>query len=121
MDLFYASLTPFLIMIASSSLTVKKLLESRRNAFRNVSSKDIKFAITSVTLNICFLLFNLPSNISLIVSKYVPMDTDLNSLVYVSTIIWYYIDFGTLFYVNLFVNSIFKDELFKMFSIRNRV
>ena len=124
MDLFNSTVFPFSFMIILSSLTVfflvKSRLRVRNNAENVVRSRDIKFSVTSIALNFSFLVLNLPLvilNILWVYSNFDDVDFEFyNSIVS----IFFYINFGMLFYINLFFNSIFRDEIKNIFRRNKR-
>jgi hypothetical protein len=131
MDFFNSTVFPFALMIIFTSFTLKLIFNSRA-AIRQAAGvrvnkrsnsiqqttfkiKDIKFAITSITLNLCFLVLNFPVVTYSLLSVYISFDQDLNDFIYVLTEFFFYVNAGLLFYINILVNSIFKKELYKMF------
>jgi hypothetical protein len=78
--------------------------------------RDIKFAITSILLNIFFLLLNAPQTIIYFISKYVikkSLFTDLYVHFFVSIP---YLNHASVFFINLFVNTQFREELLNWFN-----
>jgi hypothetical protein len=143
MDFFNSTVFPFFCMLLFTTLTILALFKSRRkqaqrrgSLYDNVSSittgasqnrsvrnvdhakrkRDIKFALTSIALNFCFLIFNLPIVIfNLIMSYYIIQKDDY--IFYFSIVdLFYYTNYGSLCYISFLVNSIFKEELRKMFA-----
>ena len=130
LDLFNYSIIPFSFMIMFTSLTLKSIFASRKRTFsmqnnqfhkfNSTSSsraKDIKFAITSVTLNVIFLILNIPFCIFAIAFSHVIklIDSDIDYFFYVLTLFFNYINFGTAFFINFAVNSIFRKEFLSLF------
>ncbi len=135
LDLFNSTLIPFTLMILFTTITLKSLFQKRRrfkfknsspsnNIHKRVSSKgmahfqrlkDVKFAFTSITLNVIFLVLNIPFCIFSLTTIYVSID--INYLILFKSIIFvfYYLNFATVFYVNIIVNSMFKNEFFHLF------
>ena len=133
MDFFNSTVIPFALMIIFTSLTLKLIFDSRVKlaATRRVRTraaslvqsnsttkiKDIKFAVTSITLNLCFLVLNFPVVTYSLLSVYMQMDQDLQDFIYVITEFFFYVNAGLLFYINILVNSIFKKELYEMLHL----
>jgi hypothetical protein len=113
MDLFNSTLIPFIFMTAFSTITVRHLFKSRLNISNRINQKDYRFAITSISMNVCFFVLNSPIVIVPLVFNYVIIDSKLYDLLYVIAIIPYYIDFGLIFYINIFVNSLFRQQFFE--------
>jgi hypothetical protein len=80
-----------------------------------ISSRDTKFAITSITLNLFFFIFNCPIVLHSILSNYLNLDDFIKFTVVTITSFVYYLNFATIFYINIFVNSIFKIEFYSIF------
>ena len=140
MDLFNSALIPFALMVFLTTFTLIKLnkirsktnlnlnksiyktnnqnnINSNTNSNNNLNlrSKDLKFAFTSIILNLSFLILNLPIALYLLLSPYLDLvGTQTDDMLYVVTSFFYYMNFGINFYINLIVNSLFKNELFIM-------
>ena len=146
MDFFNSTVFPFFFMLLFTTMTIIALFKSRRKQSKRKGSiydntkattsatahnakqvtkenvdhakrkRDIKFALTSVALNLCFLVFNLPIVIfNLIMSYYIIRKDDY--IFYFSIVdLFYYTNYGSLCYISFAVNSIFKDEMRKMFD-----
>jgi hypothetical protein len=141
MDIFNSSLIPFTLMVFMTIFTLIKLNNIRsktnlnlqksiyssnnnNNNFTNnnnnnknlgLRSRDLKFAFTSIILNLTFLTLNLPIALYLLLSPYLNLvGSQTDDMLYVITSFFYYMNFGINFYINLIVNSLFKNELFVM-------
>jgi hypothetical protein len=109
-------------MIISTIVTLKSLYKQRsRVKYTGVKtnnensikkSKDAKFAFTSVALNMMFFLLNIPFCTLSLSSLYLIIDEKILSLIKAVISIFYYINFLTVFFVNILFNSIFKKEFF---------
>ena len=128
MDLVNSTLLPFLGLAISTTITLNKLFKSRSKTVIEIKNtniqntklkkRDIKFAVISVVLNILFFVFNLPVCVYYLVLTYAEMSVvDANLFFYV-TAIWYYLNFGVVFYVNLSANPVFKNELLVFLHLR---
>lgn len=135
-DLLISTVIPFILMILFTILTIVKIYSSRKRIKRkspnhpelsltkqqkdvnNLRKRDIRFAITSVTLNLVFLFFYVPFSIWNIVGYYVIVGTD-DVYYFMDTItLWLtYVDAGSVFYINLAFNTLFRDELYSLFNI----
>ena len=116
MDLFNSTLLPFVFMITFSSITIRNLFELKLNLSKNLSIKDKRFAIISISQNVTFLILNMPIVIYYLCSFYVQFDEQILDFFYITAIIPYYIQCGMIFYINCFVNPIFRNELFLIVS-----
>ena len=121
MDLVNFFLFPFILMIFSSNMLIFIIFKSRNRVNHNNSEKenkrlkqDIKFSITSLSMNLLFLILNLPIDII----EFLPLYN--NNELYM--IFWYIfnISSATNFYLILFTNSLFRREFVSLF-IRQKV
>ena len=78
-----------------------------------INSRDLKFAITVIVLDVTFLLLDCPTNLLYLISYFFSFEF---SLPYVFTEGLYLLNFSLTFYVNFFVNSIFRLECVQMFK-----
>jgi hypothetical protein len=146
MDLFNSTLVPFSLMIIFTSITIKIIFHSRRKLARlNTSSnlrypidqtdnctsnyhnssmmtrkRDIKFAITSITLNSIFLILNVPFGIYSLVIGYTDLDSKTTRLLDTCLLLVYYMNSGTVFFINWAVNSVFRYELYRSLGIKKK-
>jgi hypothetical protein len=82
----------------------------------NTKSRDRKFAFTTVALNFIFLILNLP------IAVYGQLTTSLEPnldliLTFIFEILWY-LYYASGFYVQIIVNSTFRNELFALFKLQ---
>jgi hypothetical protein len=127
MDLFNSTLMPFLVMATSNFLTVNRLFKSRAKTMvkaklssssSRLNKRDVRFAVTSAVLDAFFILCNFPLCAFYLTEDFVRLDDlDLN-LFYFSTLFFYYLNFGVVFYVNFFTNALFRNELFIFLRLR---
>ena len=111
-----SALLPFLIMffISISLITFvhRSRSRSRSNNSSSSSRRDIKFAITVVSLNIMFLLLNFP-----IALNDLPF-TLMGDYFYHISLTFYYAYYSLGFYIQLIVNSDFRHEFLRMINIK---
>jgi hypothetical protein len=117
MVFFQSDLIPFVLMVVLTSITLLKLFESRKRLQNNLSRhKDVKFAIISVTLNVIFLILTGPHYIfNLLYENY--LDTisfDLFISIVSIKFLLFYSNFASVFFINLAVNALFKNEFYKL-------
>jgi hypothetical protein len=125
-DLFNAALFPFLFMIIISSCMVYVLFKSRKK-FKSLvgkdkrkSSKDRKFAITLITLNLVFLILNLPVIVySLVADYFIQLDPVSYGFYFYVSAIFYYSNYATSFLVQFLTNNLFRNEVYVVLCIRN--
>ena len=123
--LIESSLIPFSIMIVTTVVTVKALfssrirLESQENREMKLRrAKDMKFAATSIVLNVLYAILQSPISLSYIVSI---QETNTYLLLANVAGVLYYMNFSIPFFAYLLSNSIFKREFFKLFRLKYNV
>jgi hypothetical protein len=116
MDLMNFTLLPFFFMIIFSIMIIITIFRSRLRILRlgnihdrNRFKKDIKFAISSILLNIFFVILNLPLCIGNIIDSENEIFNDVNFCVFLS-------NFCVNFYILIFSNSIFRKEFSNLFK-----
>jgi hypothetical protein len=121
-DLLDADFVPFLLLMITTSVTVRCLFKSRNNleatqqrSLRERRAKDVKFAINSIALNVLAVTFNTPLSISFLIT--IP-DASVYTLFFSICVFFYTVNYSILFFVNLAFNSIFRNELFLMLRLR---
>ena len=123
MDLFNSTLLPFFFMIVFTSVTISTIFKSRMRIFANtntarIKQKDIKFAITTVTLSVSFFLLNLPLCLYNLFTNEIEFNDADSSLFSTISIFFFYSNFAVVFYVNLITNSIFRKEFLVFVRLR---
>ena len=131
MDFLNATILPFTLMILFTFLTVNAVFVSRnkiRQAARNEfharnplpssfdlsRKKDIKFAITSIMLNIIFLLLNGPFTLTYFVfNNFLRRFGQLEFVKFM--LLLSYLNHAGVFFINLAVNTQFKEELLNLY------
>lgn len=127
--LIESSIVPFSIMMITTIWTCKLLFDSRRNLEKNNpssiqnsslrKSRDIRFAVNSIILNILFIVLGMP----LVIRSYVFPFEDYYENEYYKTIcfIFWYINFTSHFFIGLCVNSLFRREFFIMIGFTSSI
>ncbi len=122
MDLFNSTLIPFLFMLVSSLYLSHVIFISRRKLLTKGSSKvnrrlkkDIRFSITLISLNVIFVVLNLPIIIYLIIL----MTGNFDPIIFSIVDNLYYLSYCLNFFIYIIVNSNFRKEFFRII-IRNR-
>jgi hypothetical protein len=123
---------PLILQIVISILLIHKLFKSRKavaaaNMSRNMK-KEHRFARIIVWLNVCFIITKTPFMLTTLYfgilgvkTEYPINETASNSLAlytlifYVTSVLGSYM-FGSLFFINLFTNRIFKKEIRLFFA-----
>ena len=117
-----SSVIPFLIMIISSLITIKKLRDSSRSVEMLGSvadkrkSRDRKFAITSITFNVLFIVLKMPFLVSILIGYHV-----VSFYLYQISLDLFFFNYSISFFVHFFTNSIFRRELYILLRLRKPV
>ena len=113
-DIIYSVLIPFTLMIMFNTIIIKKIHDSRtksHNSSSSIKKKDIKFAITSITLNILFFVLLFPFTFFFIIVSIIQMSEDetYNILYNILSLIFYSY-YGSVFFSTYASNSLFRKE-----------
>jgi len=123
---------PLVIQLLFSILLIYNLFKVRRSVMINQTmKKEYRFARVILWLNLMFFITETPIFIMTLyfsitgeIPKY-PLDDKTSqtvaivSLTYFLTVFFALYLFGSIFFVNLFTNKIFKREILKIFNCRN--
>lgn len=124
-EILHQIMIPFVLMFLFTFMMVKYVFKSRikttnfSTSSSNTSSNDRKFAISSTTINIMFLLFNFPHFVMYFFKQYSNLyqnSLELFSLLEAFTYFLLYVNLITTFFINYIVNSMFKSEFEIMFN-----
>jgi hypothetical protein len=105
---------PFLLMFIFSGLLVLAIFQSRNRVMRNIAEQrnfkqDIIFSVTSLSLNLIFLILNLPLSI-------INFGTSFGNFEFILCLYIFFCNYAVNFYVILFTNSMVRKELTTMIS-----
>lgn len=117
MDLVNRVLLPFILMSLFTFLLVLTVFKSRKRSLANYTSRqnktflrDIRLLITSILLNIIYLVFHLPLSIYVFFPDY------FSDLYYMLDIYLLYACYSINFYLIFVSNSLFRGEFLLMFK-----
>lgn len=88
------------------------------NTYLSTKSRDRKFAITIVTLNLIFLLLNLPITIYDQYTSFVNVDSQVNAILSSLFLNLWYLYYVIGFYAHMAVNNVFRNEFFVLLKLR---
>lgn len=115
------------LMIASIMKSRKKVISlnngqhAESNAHQqNRASKDRKFAVNAIMLNVAGLIFRLPLVLILVVTLYVYTSSDEYDMLYYTGVAIYAIDNSSTFFINYFFNSLFHDECLVILGLKKQ-
>jgi hypothetical protein len=117
--LIQGSIIPFVVLLASSLITIKLLKDSRRQVSmidNKRMSRDTKFAVTSLIFNFLFIILKLP----LLYCSSVGYMVVNNYLLQVANLL-FFVYFSIGFWIHFVSNSLFRRELFILLGIRPKV
>jgi len=117
-DLIYGFAVPFLFMFTFSGLLIFIIFKSRLKILhlsnqhdRNRLKKDIKFAVSSIFINLFFFILNIVTCVY--TNEKLSVEYDISLWVY-------YISFCVNFYILFAFNSIFRKKIFFLFNFRSK-
>lgn len=120
-----ASLIPFGFMIWSSIKIIKAINMSRQKSIQpgnaaslaKRKSRDFKFAITSLTFNVTFILLKLPFVLYFIFAGF---GIDLSNYYYMLSSLLFYVNASIGFVVHVVSNSLFRKEILVMLHLATK-
>jgi hypothetical protein len=129
LDFFQADLIPFALMITFTQITLNSIFKSRKasnlnNKNKSTRNRDLKFALTSIGLNMIYLLLNSPSLVINIVLHYFTSDEityDLFGIAWCIGLFLFYLNRIPVFFVNIVANSIFRNEFLTLILKRKNL
>lgn len=108
-DLISRVIIPNVLMIIFSLLITASILKSRNRMLRNFNHvnnalfrKDVRFAVTSICLNLFYILFSLPVSIVVLLPNYA--DNEF----YILFSYLFFVDYCANFYIMLTFNKLFR-------------
>ena len=120
-NLLESCFVPFIIMSITSTLTIRLLIKSRNSveringkAMKERRSKDKKYAISSITFNIMFIVLKLPILVFFILSAFYSY---YDLYFYHVTFLLHFLNVSSSFFVHFATNSLFRRE-FKIVFLR---
>jgi len=124
--ILFRIILPLILQIILSILLILKYFKTRHNVAENVNrnmKKEYRFARIIMWINVCFILTETPLMIATLyfgilgiktdypIDEWAPRSLAISTLVYyVASVLGSYM-FGSLFFINVFTNRIFKREL----------
>ena len=134
MDLFYSTVIPFVLMTFFIAVTLTHML--RRSAIsasnhtnastitpissimakkiNNRSIREKKYGMVVISIDVCFLIFNLPTCVAGFMID--PSSSSASGVLAYSTNLNWYVNYGSIFFVNFAVNTMFRAQLYNMLS-----
>ena len=130
-EMFHQVLIPFVLMILFTFLTATYVFKSRKimhnsssNNKTSSNNNDRKFAISSITINILFLIFNFPHFLLYMLKEYSDLfDNSIESFKLIESFSYFllYINLISTFFINQIVNTMFKTELKIVIQIMKKI
>jgi hypothetical protein len=126
LDSINAAIYPFTLMTTFTIITLIKIFMSRKNSASKsqksngasksakVKSKDLNFAMVSISMCLIYLVFYLPICIFQLIAVPFP----ISELTNVISQHLFYAIFGSLFFINMAVNKIFRREFYLMLHLK---
>jgi hypothetical protein len=124
MDLVKLIILPFSLMIIFSILLIGSIFKARSRVDINDSIrkrkrflKDVRFSISLISMNLLFILLNLPLEIlNFSIDDYVTFGELFVAFVYI-----YYLASSINFYLILLTNKLFRKEFLLLFKIKLKI
>ena len=101
-------------MMIFTILTLISVFKSRRKNQNSSStkSKDVKFAITSLSLNLMFFILAFPIGLLQILDEKNQFGTYMHDYLQHLLVPLFYINYANLFYTSIIINRMFREEFF---------
>ncbi len=119
MDFVNLIAVPFAFMITFSILLVRAIFVSRNRVMKSYTSKenksfqrDIRLAVTLISLNLIYLILNLPLAV-------IVFSSDFTDFIFMMCIYLFLASYAVNFYIILLTNSLFRRQFIDMFMRRN--
>lgn len=123
LDLALGTVIPFFLMLTCSVYLIQSIFHSRKRLNlsncqheRRRLSKDIRFSVITVLLNVLFIVFHLPLRVYFITC----VDNEGHRMAHDVSWTLYGIGFATNFFVYLVANMAFRDEFLIMVGMRHK-
>ena len=122
-DALETCLIPFMTMTITSILAIRSLIKSRESIERSGhlgqdrKSRDYKYAISSLSLNIIFIILRLPGSVFYILIAYYSY---FNLYFAKIASILFFLNASLSLFIHLVTNSVFRREFFVLFRLANR-
>ena len=116
-------LIPFIVMIVLSILTIRLLVKSRKNVERigrvdkERKSRDFRYAVSSITFNILFIVLKIPITVYYLLNVY---NSVSNIYFNQFSFLFFYFSASDNFFVHMISNSLFRRELFVLIGLRKK-
>jgi hypothetical protein len=113
MDTVHRVILPFSLMFVFSILLIGSIFMSRYRVHDSLVQdkrlkRDIRFAISSFSMNLLFVILNLPMSVIEIIPN-------ASSISFYTTLYLFFFSYGVNFYVLFFTNSIFRKNCIDLF------
>ena len=113
LDIINSTILPSCLMIVNTGLLIFALFQSRSKFFcpnpskqeKKRKKKDIQFALSCISLNIIFLVMNIPNRLNTLITRDITSDT------YYLLDNMYYSNFGLSFLIHFISNRNFRQEV----------
>jgi hypothetical protein len=128
MDFFNSTILPFLLMIFISLALILSIQKSRAKIHNSASNnaglsrRDRKFAMTTLSLNLIFLILLGPVEFyGIFNNTNDPANSAYNNMIDYIALELYYLNYAIGFYVQLVVNSLFRNEFLRFLKVKTNI
>ena len=125
-NVFQQFLIPFSLMFLFTLLSIRTIFSSRKAASNNSSitkSRDMKFAVSSITINILFLIFSSPLFTLFLINDYSNLFENQSDLYKLIQALFYFLSYfnsTSNFFASYYSNSLFKKEFETLICRKNK-
>lgn len=84
----------------------------------NTATRDRKFAMSTIGLNVCSFVLKLPICVGLLAANYLDIDPLVIQMIFTMNVMLATADNCVSFVINMTLNSVFYDEFMAMFGIK---
>lgn len=117
-DLINFTFIPFILMSTFSIIMIVNMTKRRRKLSgltkRRRSIRDVQFSMTSIFLNLIYLVFNLPITVLNVVTAHIDKYNEQEKFLFSVFINLYYFKLAIPIFIYAFVNKYFRLELFNL-------
>jgi hypothetical protein len=124
MDVFNSTIIPGSLMLICTLMILKCLFDSKKNLTNHnntipnrsiMSKRQQKLALTALSVNLFFFILNIPIITYNLYEYYVYIEPNQNNMIYSLIYLVYYLHYGSSFFINVTINSIFRQEFLALF------
>jgi hypothetical protein len=133
LDLINSALLPFIFRLVLSLFSILVIVKSRQTLMISAETtnadainksrrqRDIKFGLTTIFLNLVFFVLNAPNPFYSAVTFFLDINPELANMLDMLFLAFYYAYYALIFYLQLIVNNVVREELLKCILLLKKV